>query len=152
MRQLVVLSFALDPEGEKVSINDFKEATKEIFGEKIKEKKIKVDLDSFQIHVLDQEKYLSYFDKCKKQLSEAYKVSYNFPDGIDSKYYGSRIDLTLANNLYSNPIPDLNYRNESGKKANIFLIKICESQAEEKAIRSITNDSDSNYSKYTYVG
>ena len=152
MRQLVVLSFSLDPEGEKVSINDFKDAIKEIVSEKIAEKKVKLNFDELQIHVLDQEKYLSYFNKCKKQMTDAYKIDYNFNGGIDNKDYGSRIDLTLANNLLSNPIPELKYQNGSGKEANSFLIKICETQAEEKVLRTISNDADSNYAKYTYAG
>ena len=85
-------------------------------------------------------------------MTDAYKIDYNFNGGIDNKDYGSRIDLTLANNLLSNPIPELKYQNGSGKEANIFLIKICETQAEEKVLRTISNDADSNYAKYTYAG
>lgn len=149
MRQLIVLSFSVELEGEKNSINEIKEMVKEHISDSLKEKKSKVNEEDINYLVFDQEKYLNYSSKMKKHMLDGFKTSHNYGTSVDSDYHGSKVDLTIVNRSFTENIPEINYVNGSGKDANVFVSFVASSKAEEKIMRSI-NSQATNYSKYLY--
>lgn len=154
MRQLVAMSLVIvRDEDETLSVGEIKSFLNETTQDLFKSKKVDAKIaDGLQVFVMNYKAYDSYFNEHRRYMQNIYNIPPTMKGGIDDNQYGSPVELAIANRLMSGEnISKLKYPSKGDEDAMVFLCKICNSKAEEKALRSIREDLQVNYNKYTYT-
>lgn len=153
MRQLVAMSLVISrDEDEVLSVGEIKKFIKETVLDLLKDKKVNANIaEDLKMFVMNHRTYDEYSNELRRYMQNIYNIFPSIKGGIDDCQYGSPIELSIANRLMSGEvIPELKYPSKGNEDAIVFLCKICDTKSEEKVFRSIREDLQVNYNKYTY--